>query len=710
MAPTTTIRLATNSPTSIEFSNVGGLLMSNEFLDRANARVAFKEENSEPDAFSLDEDADNIIYISSPHTFSKRPSSWSDDEDEESSSSDIEPERKRARTRSLSPISIGSLDKSLDSDGSRDLPWTDYDFLDLRQHPETAYVDKTGCIPQLPDTFRLILLRPPRFGKTVFLSTLTEYYDIRGASQFEERFGSLAATAGTPDVPRKRTQHLCLSFSLSKIRIFPNATEICSGLTTHVWIEVGRFLRHYAVELQLDDPDALFDDTDPDTELNTLPLFAKVFDLVRLRGYTLFVGVDDYDAPTQQRSFMHIECADFPDYYPPTRDVECLLDTYFWGPLRAGADVIAKLFVTGTFSLLTSPNLANLRMLNLTDEPSLQLSCGFTEQEALTFAGEFLDQPLGIAELRRCGQYNFSCDAIAEPVLHPEELILRIAELSGKPTTPYTPHSLPLLSGLLKLVPETSDVFGTVTTNGLIDLLASGTVDIEADGDALHNLDGALTWTTLRALGVLTYDSQGRLRVANDTVLNFIHTHVDPVFSYRYDPARTHFTAFYPGDPKPLLELLSTALYSQTQCAFRSRHFIEPNVHGVFELVMRRTHCMKARRSVDPTVLSPPQDVPVVEMRLPPCDEVHRLALKTLTLRGMWQAANPNGDEPSIDALRKLHGELMEEAEESLMARPYCAPETGATAPVGSFLQAEPGIPVLLAVGGARVVIGHATS
>lgn len=71
----------------------------------------------------------------------------------------------------------------------------------------------------------------------------------------------------------------------------------------------------------------------------------------------------------------------------------------------------------------------------------------------------------------------------------------------------------------------------------------------------------------------------------------------------------------------------------------------------------------------------------------------------------MWRTANPNDDEPSVDALRKLHAELTQEDEESFVARQYCSFDTGETVLVRSFLQLEPGIPVLLAVEGARVLM-----
>ncbi len=235
------------------------------------------------------------------------------------------------------------------------------------------------------------------------------------------------------------------------------------------------------------------------------------------------MGVEDYDAPVQQRSFIHLQYPDVPESFARIQDIECLLDTDFWGPLSAGADVIAKLFVTGTLSLLESPNLPNLRMLDIKEDPMLQLSCGFTEQEAHTFVAAFLDKPLDIVELRRtCGSYMFSSSDgtdTAEPVLHPQELILRIAELSRKPIMPYTPESFPLLPGLFELLPEDSDDFGIVSTRGLVDLLASGIVKIDTDRDSPHESNGTVTWRSLFSLGVLTYDCDGALRVANKAVL-----------------------------------------------------------------------------------------------------------------------------------------------------------------------------------------------
>ncbi|MCI5164403.1 MAG: AAA family ATPase, partial [Candidatus Electrothrix sp. AX5] len=55
------------------------------------------------------------------------------------------------------------------------------------------YIDKTKYIELLEQSGSYnILLRPRRFGKTLFLSTLRHYYDILFKEEFDALFGHLA--------------------------------------------------------------------------------------------------------------------------------------------------------------------------------------------------------------------------------------------------------------------------------------------------------------------------------------------------------------------------------------------------------------------------------------------------------------------------------------------------------------------------------------
>ncbi|KAF8199912.1 hypothetical protein K438DRAFT_671851 [Mycena galopus ATCC 62051] len=160
-------------------------------------------------------------------TRSKR-SIWSDDE---GSSSDSGHDQKRVKSRSLSPFF------------SRIRSFREIDaFL---YPPGGLLVDKTQWIIDLPQEFRYLVLRPPQFGKSMFLSALCHFYDIHGAKHFDERFGSLAVVTQAP-TPVPHSQHLCLSFNLSDFWVCSTLTEIMSDLPKQISHVLDSFLIEYA--------------------------------------------------------------------------------------------------------------------------------------------------------------------------------------------------------------------------------------------------------------------------------------------------------------------------------------------------------------------------------------------------------------------------------------------------------------------------------
>jgi hypothetical protein len=63
------------------------------------------------------------------------------------------------------------------------------------------YVDRTAYIRLLEEKGRtLLFLRPRRFGKSLLLSMLENYYDVKKAAEFERLFGHLAI--GQDPTPR----------------------------------------------------------------------------------------------------------------------------------------------------------------------------------------------------------------------------------------------------------------------------------------------------------------------------------------------------------------------------------------------------------------------------------------------------------------------------------------------------------------------------
>lgn len=71
------------------------------------------------------------------------------------------------------------------------IPYGVSNFVEVVEQNQ-YYVDKTMYLPLLEQQpSNLFLIRPRRFGKSIFLSMLRAYYDIRQKEKFQARFGNL---------------------------------------------------------------------------------------------------------------------------------------------------------------------------------------------------------------------------------------------------------------------------------------------------------------------------------------------------------------------------------------------------------------------------------------------------------------------------------------------------------------------------------------
>lgn len=69
------------------------------------------------------------------------------------------------------------------------IPYAISDYTRLREE-KAYYVDKTHYIPLIEAApFYLFCIRPRRFGKSLWLTVLRDYYDLNRADDFEFLFG-----------------------------------------------------------------------------------------------------------------------------------------------------------------------------------------------------------------------------------------------------------------------------------------------------------------------------------------------------------------------------------------------------------------------------------------------------------------------------------------------------------------------------------------
>ena len=129
--------------------------------------------------------------------------------------------------------------------GRKRLPYGMMNFADIRQD-NYYYVDKTRFIPMIEEADRFFFfIRPRRFGKSLTLNLLRQYYDVRTRDKFEALFGDLYI--GQHPTP-SRNSYLVLHLNFSGIGgeskkgiLIKGATylETLAGLDTVVFDKTG---------------------------------------------------------------------------------------------------------------------------------------------------------------------------------------------------------------------------------------------------------------------------------------------------------------------------------------------------------------------------------------------------------------------------------------------------------------------------------------
>jgi len=146
------------------------------------------------------------------------------------------------------------------------------------------YVDRTQHIRSLEDWGNeLLFLRPRRFGKSLWLSTLMNYYDVSKADDFERLFGHLAI--GQDPTPR-HNHYLVMRWDFSTIRANGTLDQIFQSLNNHINVRIRNFQRKYRNYLDF------VSDVDPQDSYTS---FDALVSTVQTSGHELYLFVDEYD-------------------------------------------------------------------------------------------------------------------------------------------------------------------------------------------------------------------------------------------------------------------------------------------------------------------------------------------------------------------------------------------------------------------------------
>ncbi len=125
-------------------------------------------------------------------------------------------------------------------------------FKKVKINNDYLYIDKTDYIEKLEKTNEsfLIFLRPRRFGKSLFLSTLQYYYDENSAHEFDDIFND--TYIGANPTPLKSSFRI-LFFEFSGIDINGDREQLFEQFTFKIRMSLGRYFLEYGYPKEYED-------------------------------------------------------------------------------------------------------------------------------------------------------------------------------------------------------------------------------------------------------------------------------------------------------------------------------------------------------------------------------------------------------------------------------------------------------------------------
>jgi len=259
---------------------------------------------------------------------------------------------------------------------------SDFDALITRQ---LYYADRTDRILLLEDAGdQLLFLRPRRFGKSLLLSMLENYYDLNKSDRFEQLFGELAIgknpTAG-------HNRYLVLKWDFSGVSPQGDSEEIRRNLYRYLNLRISAFSDYYRDTLreglQIDPQDALAS-------------FQSLLNAVQQTGHPLYLLIDEYDNFANEL-MMGRRATEESRYQAISSGEGCMKALFKTIKMAASGQGLGRVFITGVspvaMSDLTSAyNVAK----NIYLQARFNALCGFREAEITAMAvriGEECDLP-----------------------------------------------------------------------------------------------------------------------------------------------------------------------------------------------------------------------------------------------------------------------------------------------------------------------------
>ncbi|MDM8529892.1 AAA family ATPase [Anaerolineales bacterium HSG25] len=232
------------------------------------------------------------------------------------------------------------------------------------------YVDRTNKIELLEDAGDVLLfLRPRRFGKSLLLSMLENYYDVNKADEFERLFGHLAI--GQDPTPL-HNQYLILKWNFSEIDAQGDVEEIKQALHDHINGSIKDFVSRYQTLLSYQV------EINP---TNAVASLASILTAVNMTPYKIYLLIDEYDNFANE--VLMAGQSSSQTRYETLIQGEGMLKILF-KVVKSGTEGrgIDRVFITGVSPVVMSDMTSGFNIAtNIYLEPDFNDMCGFWEHE-----------------------------------------------------------------------------------------------------------------------------------------------------------------------------------------------------------------------------------------------------------------------------------------------------------------------------------------
>ena len=235
------------------------------------------------------------------------------------------------------------------------------------------YIDKTKYIRKIEEETYCIYVRPRRFGKTLFTTTLDAYYSIDKKEEYEELFKCLEIYSNPTE---NKNSYYVLNFNFSGLLFDSqmNIKQIEESFNAVVYTYLNQFVDRYKLNIKI---------KDNVTAAQMLRDCLGTFQGLHLEN-KIYIIIDEYDHFTN--GLLEGECKTFLDILGRAGFVRA-----FYEVIKAYTDynVVERFFATGVAPLTLDSMTSGFNITtSLTLNPQYVAMTGLTEEEVKNLVSE----------------------------------------------------------------------------------------------------------------------------------------------------------------------------------------------------------------------------------------------------------------------------------------------------------------------------------